>query len=243
MRIHFLLKNTVGFCMAWLLILTTGCSKNETAVEQASYTSLELKAITVDPLLLQVTIDETQLTDLLATPDASTKVPVKYINPTHRIRLMDQYSNMQLADTMIDYKPGEKNNITFFQPVAGASLVLVGPPANEPPPSTGKKKISIVYSLAKPLMPDEVKVFVDNSRTGNTGQDYIPSDSFLLKRGAFSPYFWSWKDRKPKLRIYDKNGNKIMEVTNSQFANAIAEFSIFNFLSVASGFASLSKLY
>ncbi|WP_207513516.1 hypothetical protein [Longitalea luteola] len=222
-------------------LLITGCSKNERAIEETRYTTLELKAITVDPLLLQFTVDETQLNDLLATPNASTTFPVKYLHPTHRFRVMDQYSNTLMADTMIDYKAGEKNTITFFQPVAGGKLVLVGPPVNEPLPPAEKKKISIVYSL--PAVPDKVKVVVDNSLSGTSGSDYIPSDSFSLKRGEFSPYFWSWNNRKPKLRIYDTNDNLILEVNNSQFAEAIADFSIFSFSGISAGSVSLTKLY
>lgn len=241
MRQLFLLNKMALSGIVVFILSITGCSKNERAIEEQRYTTLELKAITVDPLLLQFTVDETPLNSLLATPNASTAVPVKYIDTTHRFRIMDQYSNTLMADTLIDYKPGEKNTITFFQPVAGGKLVLVGPPANAPLPPAGKKNISIVYSLT--AVPDEVKVVVDNSLSGSSGSDYAPSDSFLLKRGEFSPFFWSWNNRKPKLRIYDNKDSLVLEVDNSQFADAIADFSIFNFSGITAGSVSLTKLY
>ncbi|WP_205509679.1 hypothetical protein [Longitalea arenae] len=241
MRPLFFLNKMALSAMLIFALLITSCSKNERAIEETSYTTLELKAITVDPLLLQFTVDETALDHLLATPSASTSLPVKYMNPTHRFRVVDQYSNTLLADTTVDYKAGEKNTITFFQPVAGGMLVLIGPPVNEPPPAAEKKKISIVYSL--PEVPERVKVVVDNSVSGNSGADYAPSDSFSLKRGEFSPYFWSWNNRKPKLRIYDANNSLILQVNNSQFAEAIADFSIFSFSGISAGSVSLTKLY
>jgi hypothetical protein len=243
MRHLFLLKKPAFLGMALFILLGASCSKNEQPVEEMKYTTVEIKAITADPMLLSVIANETLLTDTLTTPDGTQRVPVKYINPTHRFLLTDRYTNTLVADTLIDYQPGENNIITFFQPYSGARLVRVGPPTNEPLPDARKKKISIVYSLPYPVMPDEVKVYVDNSKSGSSGSDYQPSDSFMLKRGVFSPYFWSWDNRKPKLRIYDTNGKLIVQVDNSRFAEAVADFSIFSFSGINAGYASLTKLY
>lgn len=228
-----------------LILIIPGCSKNERAIEQPLFTNLELKAITVDPLLLHVTANETLLTDSLVTPDGVINVPVKYINPRHRFRVTDQFSNTMLADTSIAYQPGEKNTITFFQTAAGGKLVWVGPPVNEPAPPAGKKKISIVYALPEPVMPDEVKVIVSSPRDDNANV-YLPADSFVLKRGNFSPYFLSLAKNKAKLTLL-KNipaRDTVANIDRTQFAQAIADFSIFYINNIsARKDASLSKLY
>lgn len=232
--------------MAFFLICSAGCSKNEHAIEQSRFTILEVKAITVDPLLLHIKVDESLLTDSLVTPNGSFTDTVKYVNPQHHFQVTDQFSNRLLADTLISYQPGEKNTITFFQPAEGAKLVWVGPPVNEPAPADKKKKISIVYTLPDPVMPDEVKVIVLNSLSGTSAQDYKASDSFILKRGEFSPYFHSWDDRKAKLEVYKNvpTRDTVAMVENTRFAEAIGDFSIFYFNSISSRKdAFLLKLY
>ena len=46
-----------------LMFAMAACSKNEKAIEQSTFTSLQLKAITADVLMLQVKADENVLTD------------------------------------------------------------------------------------------------------------------------------------------------------------------------------------
>lgn len=243
MHTHFHFRVYARYCIVFIGLLVAGCSKNEQAIEQWSFTSLELKAITLDVLRLQVVTDETTLTDSLITPGSKT-LPVQYYNPSHRFLVTDLYSNMLLLDTVIDYKPGPNNSITFFQPVNGGKLVWVGPPVNEPLPPAGSIKISIVYAHAK--LPDEVKVVVENSKNGGT--DYIPTDSFQLKKGAFSPYFIGGNIRKPKLSFYKTTGNKEKVATANSFSFANSDYSIFLFnedQGVSNGVYELleSKLY
>jgi len=231
--------------MALLLICSAGCSKNEHAIEQPNFTDLELKAITVDPLLLHIKVDENVLTDSLVSPNGVITVPVKYTNPQHHFRVTDQFSNRMLTDTVISYQPGEKNTISFFQAAEGTKVFWVGPPVNEPLPPANRKKISFVYTLPAPVMPNEVKVIVMNTKDNETN-GYAVEDSFLLKRGEFSQYFLSWERRKAKLTIIKNvpGRDTVALVESSRFADAIGNFSVFYLNSISSRKdATLTKLY
>lgn len=239
------LFNTIRYSMALLVICSAGCSKNEHAIEQPNFTDLEIKAITADPLLLHIKVDETLLTDSLVSPNGVITVPVKYTNPKHHFRVTDQLSNRLLTDTVINYQPGEKNTISFFQATEGAGVFWVGPPVNEPLPPAYRKKISLVYTLPEPVMPDEVKVIVMNTKDNETS-GYVLADSFLLKRGEFSRCFLSWERRKSKLTII-KNvpaRDTLAFVESTRFADAIGDFSVFYINSISQRKdASLTKLY
>ena len=102
----------------FLVFAMAACSKNEKAIEQPTFTSLQLKAITADALMLQVKADENVLTDSFYAP-GNKAVPVTYINPTKRFRVTDLYSKTLLLDTLVNYKPGGVNALTFFQAVSG----------------------------------------------------------------------------------------------------------------------------
>jgi hypothetical protein len=214
-----------------LIMALAGCSKNETAIEQWSFTSLQIRAITIDALMLQVKADETLLTDSLYTPGTKA-VQVQYFNPTQRFRVTDLYSNTLLLDTLIDYKPGAVNAITFYQSIAGGKLVRIGPPATEPLPPAGKIKISIVHGLQE--LPDPVKVVVEDSETGTSV--YSATDSFQLKRGDFSPYFTGKliNNRKPQLKLYTTDARRklVAQVLPTSFNNTNSDFSIYSFNSI-----------
>jgi hypothetical protein len=198
--------NVPKLSYAILLVLAiSGCSKNEKAIEQSIFTSLQLKAITADALMLQVKADENVLTDSFYTP-GNKAVPVTYFNPTKRFRVTDLFSKTLLLDTLVDYKPGAINTLTFFQAVSGGKLVRIGPPANEPLPTGGKIKISVVYGIEE--LPDIIKAVVEDSETG--GSVYSVTDSFLLKKGEFSPYFIGKmiSNRKPQLKFYTADANR-----------------------------------
>lgn len=222
------------FIAAFILALTiAGCSKNEQAIEQWNFTSLQLKALTVDPLMLRVTANDILLTDSLYTP-GDKAVQVQYYNPTHRFKVTDLYSKTLLLDTVVDYKSGAVNAITFFQALSGGKLVRIGPPANEPLPPSGQIKISIVYGIQE--LPDQTKVVVEDSEDGTS--NYKATDSFVLKKGEFSPYFIGkmLKDRKPQLKFYTTDANRklIAQVQPSSFNNTNVDFTIYSFRSIES---------
>ena len=234
----------INFCAKWvskcvytalLALAMAGCSKNEQAIEQWSFTSLQLKAITVDALMLRVVADETLLTDSLFTP-GNKAIDVQYFNPTHRFQVTDLYSKTLLLDTVIDYKPGAVNAITFFQSLSGGKLVRIGPPANEPLPLAGQVKISIVYSNVE--LPNQVKVYVEDSKDGTI--NYAATDSFLLKKGELSPYFIGkviGGTRKPQLKFYTTEAipKLVAKVQSSAFNNTNTnDFSIYSFNSIES---------
>ena len=213
-------------CAVWLVMVIAGCTKNEKAIEQYSFTSLQLKAITVDALMLQVKADENLLTDSFYTP-GNKAVMVQYLNPTHRFRVTDLFSKTLLLDTLVDYKPGSINALTFFQTVSGGKLVRIGPPANEPLPTGGKIKISVIYSHE--IMPDVAKVVVEDSETGGTL--YSATDSFLLKKGEFSPYFIGKMlgGKRPQLKLYTADASRklIATMDRSTFNDPNSDFTIY----------------
>ena len=234
LKIIFYANRVLLFTSVVLLALAiTGCSKNEQAIEQWSFTSLQLKALTVDALMLSVTANEILLTDSLYTP-GDKAIQVQYLNPTHRFKVTDLYSKTLLLDTVVEYKPGAVNSITFFQSLSGGKLVRIGPPASEPLPPAGKIKISIVYGNQE--LPDLAKVVVEDSETGNS--TYTATDSFVLKKGGFSPYFIGKmvSNRKPQLKFYttDTRRKLIAQVQPSSFNNTNADFSIYSFNSIES---------
>lgn len=214
-------------CAVLLVVAMAGCSKNEKAIEQANFTSLQLKAITADVLMLQVKVDENVLTDSFYTP-GNKALPVTYFNPTKRFRVTDLFSKTLLLDTLVDYKPGAVNVVTFFQALSGGNLVRIGPPANEPIPTGGKIKISVVYGMAE--MPDVTKVIVEDSNTG--GSVYSATDSFLLKKGEFSPYFIGKmiNNRKPQLKFYTADASRklVAKSEPSILYDLNADFTIYS---------------
>lgn len=250
MILRFFCANRVPqLISAALLALTiAGCSKNEQAIEQWSFTSLQLKAITVDALMLSVTANETLLTDSLYTP-GNKAIKVQYFDPMHRFKVTDLYNKTLLLDTMVEYKAGAANAITFYQSLSGGKLVRIGPPANEPLPPAGKIKISIAYNNQE--LPDQTKVVVEDSETGTA--TYIATDSFQLKKGEFSPYFIGnlLGNRKPQLKFYTTDASRklIAKAQASSFATTNADFSIYSFNGISGkdsdGIYSLSceKLY
>jgi hypothetical protein len=210
-----------------LAFAMAGCSKNEKAIEQEIFTSLQLKAITADALMLQIKIDEDVLTDSFYTP-GDKALPVQYFNPTHRFRITDLFSKTLLLDTLVEYKPGGVNVITFFQALSGGRLVRIGPPANEPVPTGGKIKISVVHGIEE--LPEVVKVVVEDSDNG--GSAYSATDSFFLKKGEFSPYFTGKmiNNRKPQLKLYTTDASRklVARLEPSIFNNTNADFTIYS---------------
>lgn len=227
---------------ALFIVTMAGCAKNEQAIEQPNFTNVELKAITVDSLMLKVEADENLLTNSMLTPGNKT-VPVKYLNPAHRFRVTDMYSNTPMLDTVIDYKPGIINSITFFQQGTGGKLVWVGPPVNEPLAPAGKMKISVVY--ARPHLPNELKLVIENSKSGSLNTDYEPTDSFLLKKGEFSRYFTAWQNKKPHIKVFtaDALRQPVTVVDAAEFTLSNPDFSIYYFENASPGSATMTKLY
>jgi hypothetical protein len=226
-----------------MVVVLNGCSKNEQPVEEPTFTNLRVNAFTVDALQLQVTANDAFLTDSLITPAGSKTIPVSYIDPAHRIRITDVNTTRLMADTLVNYGTGFIYSLTFFQPAAGARLLLMGPPANEPAPAAGKAKIAIVYTETLQYnIPSAIKVVVENK----TGLDYIATDSFLLTRGQFSKFFLGEKTIKPRLKIFTTGADRmpVAEADPGVFIQANGDFAIYNFEAISDDKkVSMIKLY
>lgn len=246
MRKYFRLQTIGRYSMGLLFICNMSCSKNEQAIEQMRSTQVGLNAVTIDSMRLIVTDNGELLTDSLLTPVGNTTLTVQYQEPERRYQVTDMYSNTLVLDTMISYKAVSINAVTFFQSATGGKLVWVGPPVNEPAPEAGKIKLSVVY--ASPFTTatyDEIKVVVENSKSGTSGTDYAATDSFLIKRGEFSRYFTGGNTRKPQLKLYSADAKRtaLASTGTSPFASANTDFSIYyiNLNSITS--AVVTKLY
>ncbi|OQP44601.1 hypothetical protein A4H97_09540 [Niastella yeongjuensis] len=183
----------------------TGCSRNERSIVEPRYTTLEFKTFSTDALQLKVLSNETLLTDSLFAPDGTKSVNVEYYDPAHRIQLVDAFSNRTWFDTVINYRSGFVNSITFYQPASEANFVLIGPPVNESLPPDGYGKVSIRYTHA--ALPDLLKVVVLNNTDGRA---YVATDSFDLKKDEFSRYFLAYNasTRKVQLKFYSTDGKR-----------------------------------
>lgn len=211
------------------LIYLAGCSKNEHPVEEARYTTLELKTFSTDSLQLKVLENDETLTDSLFAPDGIKNVSVQYFDPKHRIRLADAFTDRIWLDTMIDYKSGFINSITFYQPAAGANFIWIGPPVNELLPSKDYAKMSIRYTHAN--LPDLLKVIVENNPKGT---HYEVTDSFELRKNEFSRYFLAYnastKKVKLKLLSTDSRRKTIAYAEEGNFSSAVsADYNIYLF--------------
>jgi hypothetical protein len=213
-----------------IFLYLTGCSNNERSIVEPRFTTLAFKTFSADALQLKVLTDETIVTDSLFAPDGKKSISVEYYDPAHRIRLVDVLSGRVWLDTMINYKSGFTNSITFYQPSAGANFVWVGPPANELLPPADYAKVSVQYTHA--ALPDSLKVVVVNPVEPKL--EYKDTDSFILKKNAFSRYFLAYNKttKKVKLELYSTDGKRkkmaYAEVTN--FADLVSgEFNIYLF--------------
>ncbi len=123
------------FTALLVLFLSGACSKKGEPVVQAKFTNLSLRAITNDPFTLKIVADEnTILTESLAAPGGTSNVTVEYYKAEHRFQVYNIFGNELLLDTIVRYKPGFVNGITFFSQLQEPKLVWVGPPQNEPLP-------------------------------------------------------------------------------------------------------------
>jgi hypothetical protein len=228
------------------LIYCLGCSKGEQAIDQLRHTVISLNAFTIDSMRLQVSDNDLQLTDSLITPIASKNMRVQYKESARRYRVTDLYTKSLLLDTVVTYKSVTLNAISFFQPAAGAKLIWIGPPVNEPAPPDDRIKLSIVY--ASPFTAttyDQIKVVIENSKSGNLGTDYVATDSFQLKRGEFSRFFIGGRDRKPRLKLYTTaaSGAILATLNPGSFSTANNDFSTYYIDVNSTTSATAHKLY
>jgi hypothetical protein len=202
----YILQTVFFSCMTVAGILyLAGCSKNEHPIEEARFTNLEFKAFSVDTLRLKVVANETVLTDSLFAPAETKNIRVQYFDPKHQIRLYDVFNNRLWLDTVINYKPGFSNSLTFFQPSAGENFIWIGPPVNESLPPANYAKISIRYTHT--ILPDLLKVVVENNTSGTA---YSATDSFELRKNEFSRYFLGYNGttRKVRLKLYSTDSRR-----------------------------------
>lgn len=228
------------------LLLLASCSKNGEVIVQQPYTTLGVRALTIDALLLKVEVDDSALTAPMISPFYTSLGKINYVGQEHRIRMTDLYSNRLMLDTVVKYNKGTQTTLSFVQAGAGGKIVWVGPPVSEPAPPAGRTKISLVYVTND--LPGEVKIVVDNSRSGSSELDYFPTDSFLLKKGQFSPYFMGWAGslgKKPRFTIYTPDAARtlIATIPGGAFSGATAGISIFSFVITAVPSNALTKLY
>lgn len=236
--------NSIYSCsIIFLFMCSIGCSKSEDAIEGTRFTLLTLNTITVDSMRLSVTENGELLTDSLITPLDDLERAIKYKDPLRRYKVIDLYSKTVLFDSTIRYQNVFNNSITFFQPVAGGKLVQVTPPVNELAPHKDSIKISVVYSIpSTDAIYDQVKVVVEQSKDGSN--TYVPKDSFLLKRGEFSPFYTGTKQRNPVFKFYTTDASRVLVSTtfNRQFTDA-SPVSIY-YLNLKSSTSAIgTKLY
>jgi hypothetical protein len=232
-----------SFVVCALLFVLAGCSKSLRTLEDDRFTTLNIKAQTIDVMGLRVTANDTVLTTLMETPQGSAGKELRYKDPTQRIRVFDVYANVWRADTTISLKLRGTNSITFFQSVPGGKLEWIGPPpASEPLPHNDSAKMSIIYTL--PGLPDRVKVVVENS-IGNTNV-YMATDSFLLERGKLSRYF-SCKNSytgRLQLKFYtpDVQRTPVASVIREEFIGLSSDFYVYGFREVSGGVNNVPTL-
>lgn len=192
---HTLLKQAFNLCAVALLLLAglTGCDKNGTAVQESLETNLNFSALTVDTFRLAIKIDEEVVTNNFQVPYippptgiAFTK-HIRYYDRNKRVTIYNVADNVVLFDSLFTLDKASLN-ITLYQKTSGASFSYIAPPVNELLPSKDHGKISFNYTLAG--LPDMVKVVVENSTIAG-GLTYAATDSFLLRKGDFSPFFLS----------------------------------------------------
>lgn len=211
-------------CVLLLYVDLTGCSKGEKAIEQWNFTQVTLTGITVDSFRLKVTAGDQLLTDSMPSPGTQT-VPAGYYGAAQHVLVTDQYTNRLLLDTMINYKTGLHNTITFFQPYQNARLTWIGPPVNEPAPAKDNLKFAIVYG--SDLLPEEVSV-VWYTTASNASNVYDVKDSFLLKKGEFSRYMETPSLRKAKVNFYNAaTRDSLGSVFYTYFSDANVDYSIY----------------
>ncbi|MRG45081.1 hypothetical protein GFS24_08140 [Chitinophaga sp. SYP-B3965] len=228
-----------------ITLLCTSCSKKGQPVEKPRFTSLTVNTITVDSLLLKIETNNATLINSMVSPGSKVVAEINYTDPAQRVRITDLHTNRVMLDTLLQYSTTAINKFNFIQPGAGADLVWLGPPVNETTPPTGKMKIAVLY--VQNSMPDEVKVVVENSESGQSNLDYAPADSFLLKKGHLSPFFPGWAGpvpKKPRLKVYTSNAARtlIADLSSNLFYDAIEGFSFYSFQKPVSGAASATKL-
>lgn len=227
-----------------IVLLLSSCSKNGEPIEQMKHTNLQIRALTVDTLLLKVELDDEIVINRTTAPSISAISNIKYTDPAHRFRITNLYDNRVLLDTTIMYRGTTVTPVNLVQTGANARMVLVGPAANEPPPPAGKIKMSVVYVAT---MPDEVKVVAENSQSGASDLDYVATDSFLLKKGEFSPYVQGWdaNRRKPKLKVYTSDAQRVLlaEFKAGLFYEAQSGISIYSLERITTNFNGATKLY
>lgn len=236
-------KVICSYSLILLAVYCAACSKSGEAIEQERFTLLTLNAITVDSLRLSVIDNGVLLTDSLMTPQGKVEMNRKYQDPARGYKVTDLYSNTVLFDSTINYQNLFNNSVTFFQPVSGGKLIQVRPPANAPLPHKDSIKISVVYSHpSTDAIYDQVKVVVDQSKDG--GPTYVSRDSFLLKRGEFSPFFAGTKLRNPVFKFYTNDARRaqVSIAVNGTFSLA-GDISIYYLNLKNDASASGAKLY
>lgn len=210
-----------------LLITITSCSKNETPWQESFQTDLNFLAVTQDSVQLGIKIDgEIKATDLMAPTENAKKVSIRFYNKEKKVSIYNVANEQVLFDSTFMINTSTVS-LSLYQKASGGPLIFVAPPANDPPPATGYSKISIVYTFSG--LPEEVKVVVTNNEA--TGVDYIPTDSFFLRKGEFSKYFLGRTGiRKPIVYYYTPGADRRLLALSdrSQFSDLLGGFTIYS---------------
>lgn len=190
-----------------LMTVLSGCSKNGTAIRESFQTSFSFLAISQDPVQLGVKIDdEIKFTDLVAPADNPKFFTINYFDNQKKITIYNVANEQVLFDSVFTLNTGNLS-LSLYQKTSGNPFVLVVPPADAPPPSTGYSQISLVYTM--PELPDEVLVVVENNK--QTGVDYEETARFTLRKGEFSPYFLGkYGSRRPLFKFYTADASRVL---------------------------------
>lgn len=187
------------------LPLGIGCTKNGTAVEESFSTDLNFQAVTIDNIRLGIKIDgELKVADLEAPTVSARQTTIRYFHKEKRITIYDMITGQIFLDSLFVINAGTVY-LSLYQEDEGAPVTFVVPPVGETAPPFGYNKMSVVYTA--PILPDQVKLVVMN--IDGPGPGYAPTDSFLLQKGKFSPYFLGrLAPERPHLYFYTPDADR-----------------------------------
>ena len=244
----------ISVCALLLAAGLGGCDKRGTAIEESLETNIIFSAFTVDSFRLAIKIDDEVVNNNFLVPyipsptGAGFTQHIRYYDQHKKVTLYNVADNKVLFDSVFKLDKTSLN-ISLYQKNSGQPFIYIAPPAGEPLPANDYGKISFNYTLSG--LPDMVKVVVENS-TIPGGQTYSGTDSFLLRKGDFSPFFLSrlgTKRANVYLHTTDATRKRVGQITANEISNAMnAGFTIYTvreFTSYVNGVyeVRLEKLY
>jgi hypothetical protein len=253
---HTLFRNIL-FISISLPVLTTGlagCDKEGAAIQESLETNINFSALTVDTLRLAIKIDDEVVNNNFIVPyipsptGAGFTWHVRYFDRNNKVTIYNVADNRVLFDSSFVFDKASLN-VSLYQKNSGQPFTYIAPPTGESLPPKDYGKISFNYTLAG--LPDMVKAVVENS-TIPGGLTYSATDSFILKKGDFSPFFLSrLGSKRANVYLYtsDAARKQVGLITANEISAAMnAGFTIYTvreFTSYVNGIyeVRLEKLY